>query len=119
MEKLVEQARECGPPGELRVEGDPVELSAGVDLTAYRLVQEGLTNATKHARAEHAEVLVRYGDGRVELTVADDGRGDGGGEAAATASSACASESRFTAASSMRARGRRAATGFARTLPVG
>jgi signal transduction histidine kinase len=79
VEKLVSQAREAGLPVQLRVEGDPVQLPAGVDLTAYRLVQEGLTNAIKHARAEHAEVVVRYGDGRVELTVSDDGRGDGDG----------------------------------------
>jgi signal transduction histidine kinase len=57
-----------------------VELPTGVDLTAYRLVQEGLTNALKHARAQRAEVLVRYSDGHVELTVSDDGRGDGGGD---------------------------------------
>jgi signal transduction histidine kinase len=79
VERLVSQAREAGLPVQLRVEGDPVQLPAGVDLTAYRLVQEGLTNAIKHARAEHAEVLVRYGGGRVELTVSDDGRGDGDG----------------------------------------
>jgi signal transduction histidine kinase len=57
-----------------------VPLPAGVDLTAYRLVQEGLTNAIKHARAQHAEVLVVYRDGLVELTVTDDGRGGGDGE---------------------------------------
>jgi signal transduction histidine kinase len=79
VEKLVTQARESGLPVKLRVEGDPVQLPAGVDLTAYRLVQEGLTNAIKHARADNAEVVVRYGDGRVELTVVDDGRGDGDG----------------------------------------
>jgi signal transduction histidine kinase len=83
LEKLVEQAREAGLPVELRIEGDPLPLPAGLDLTAYRLVQEGLTNALKHARAQHAEVLVHYSDGHVELTVSDDGRGagdrDGGG----------------------------------------
>jgi len=79
VEKLVSQARESGLPVKLRVEGDPVQLPAGVDLTAYRLVQEGLTNAIKHARAENAEVIVRYGDGQVELTVSDDGAGDGEG----------------------------------------
>ena len=79
VEKLVSQARESGLPVELRIEGDPVQLSAGVDLTAYRLVQEGLTNAIKHARADHAEVVVRYGNGSVELTVTDDGRGGGDG----------------------------------------
>jgi signal transduction histidine kinase len=80
VDKLVAQAREAGLPVELRVEGDPVQLPAGLDLTAYRLVQEGLTNAIKHARAEHAEVVVHYADGRVELTVIDDGHGDGEGE---------------------------------------
>jgi signal transduction histidine kinase len=83
LNKLVEQAREAGLPVELRIEGDPLPLPAGLDLTAYRLVQEGLTNALKHARARHAEVLVHYSDGHVELTVSDDGRGagdrDGGG----------------------------------------
>jgi signal transduction histidine kinase len=78
--KLVEQAREAGLPVELRIEGEAVQLPAGVDLTAYRLIQEGLTNALKHARAGQAEVLVRYEDGQVELTVSDDGRGGGGGD---------------------------------------
>jgi signal transduction histidine kinase len=80
VDKLVSQAREAGLPVELRIEGDPVQLSAGVDLTAYRLVQEGLTNAIKHARARHAEVVVRYSYSNVELTVSDDGTGDGDGE---------------------------------------
>jgi signal transduction histidine kinase len=80
IQKLVEHTREAGLPVELRIEGQPVQLPSGVDLTAYRLVQEGLTNAIKHARAEKAEVLVRYSDGQVELSVSDDGRGDGGGE---------------------------------------
>jgi signal transduction histidine kinase len=80
LERLIENAREAGLPVELRVEGEPVQLSAGVDLTAYRLVQEGLTNALKHARAAKAEVLVRYTDGHVELTVSDDGPGGGDGD---------------------------------------
>jgi signal transduction histidine kinase len=80
IDKLVEQAREAGLLAELQVEGEPVQLAAGLDLTAYRFVQEGLTNALKHARAQHADVLVRYEDGHVELTVSDDGMGDGGAE---------------------------------------
>jgi len=80
VERLVEQAREAGLSVELRVEGDPQPLPAGVDLTAYRLVQEGLTNALKHAQAERAQVVVRYGDGDLEVTVSDDGRGDGSGD---------------------------------------
>jgi signal transduction histidine kinase len=78
--KLVEQAREAGLPVDLRVEGEPLPIPAGVDLTAYRLVQEGLTNALKHARAERAQVLVRYTDGAIEVTVSDDGRGAGSGD---------------------------------------
>ena len=80
IQSLVERAREAGLPVELRIEGVPVELPAGVDLTAYRLVQEGLTNTIKHARAQQAEVLVRYAAGEVEVTVSDDGRGGGDGD---------------------------------------
>jgi len=80
LDRLVEQAREAGLPVDLRVEGSAVELPAGVDLTAYRLVQEGLTNALKHARATRAEVLVNYGDGQIEVVVSDDGRGVGNGD---------------------------------------
>jgi signal transduction histidine kinase len=79
LDKLVEQAAEAGLRVELHVQGDPVQLPAGVDLTAYRFVQEGLTNAIKHARAQRADVLVRYENGHVELTVSDDGRGGGDG----------------------------------------
>jgi len=80
LDKLVEQAREAGLPVELHVEGKSVQLPAGVDLTAYRLIQEGLTNAIKHARATRAEVLVHYTDNHVELAVSDDGSGGGSGD---------------------------------------
>jgi signal transduction histidine kinase len=80
IERLVEHTRRAGLPVELRIDGEPVDLPGGVDLTAYRLVQEGLTNAVKHARAQHAEVVVRYSDGQVELTVTDDGLGEGSGD---------------------------------------
>jgi signal transduction histidine kinase len=80
LERLVEQARDSGLPVDLRVEGEAVELPAGVDLTAYRLVQEGLTNALKHAHATRAEVLVNYGEGQIEVMVSDDGRGVGNGD---------------------------------------
>jgi signal transduction histidine kinase len=76
--RLVDQAREAGLPVELRIEGETTQLPASLDLTAYRLVQEGLTNAIKHANATRAEVVVRYGDGEVELLVSDDGMGSDG-----------------------------------------
>jgi signal transduction histidine kinase len=79
LDKLVAHVRESGLPVELTVEGEAVPLPAGLDLTAYRLVQEGLTNALKHAHADHAQVLVRYGDGEIEVEVADNGTGGGDG----------------------------------------
>jgi signal transduction histidine kinase len=78
VDKLVAQARETGLPVDLTIEGEPVPLPAGVDLTAYRLVQEGLTNTIKHAGAKHAEVRVRYDGDHVEVEVSDDGRGSNG-----------------------------------------
>jgi signal transduction histidine kinase len=80
LNRLVEQAREAGLPVELHVEGQAIQLPAGVDLTAYRLVQEGLTNVVKHAQATRAEVLVNYGDGYLEVTVKDNGQGVGNGD---------------------------------------
>ena len=79
VDKLVAQSRESGLDTKLLLEGTPTDLPQGIDLTAYRFVQEGLTNAIKHANAKHAEVLVRYDNGSVELVVRDDGTGDGKG----------------------------------------
>jgi signal transduction histidine kinase len=78
VDKLVAQARETGLPVDLEIEGEPVPLPAGVDLTAYRLVQEGLTNVIKHAAARHADVRVRYDGDHVEIEVRDDGQGTDG-----------------------------------------
>jgi signal transduction histidine kinase len=72
---LLEQVREAGLPVELRVEGEQVQLPPGVDLAAYRIVQEALTNTLKHAGSARAEIIVRYGPSAVELEVLDDGRG--------------------------------------------
>ncbi|MDX6476347.1 MAG: hypothetical protein QOH95_1858 [Gaiellaceae bacterium] len=80
LERLIAQVEEAGLPVTLRVEGDRPELSPGVDLSAYRIVQEGLTNALKHAKGAHAEVVVRYIDTSVELEIADDGPGVPGGD---------------------------------------
>ena len=62
--ELVAQVERAGLPVALRVEGEPVPLAAGLDLCAYRIVQEGLTNALKHAGAgSRAEVRVAYAPG--------------------------------------------------------
>ncbi len=57
------------------LEGTPVELPAGVDVSAYRIVQEALTNTMRHGNATHAYVTVRYGTNVVDIDVVDDGRG--------------------------------------------
>jgi signal transduction histidine kinase len=58
---------------ELAVVGEPRDLPAGVDLSAYRIVQEALTNTLKHARAESARVTIGYADASLELEILDDG----------------------------------------------
>jgi signal transduction histidine kinase len=75
LEGLIEQARAGGLAVELAVEGERVSLPQGIDLSAYRIVQEALTNVIKHAGAVRALVTVRYGDSELELEVADDGPG--------------------------------------------
>jgi signal transduction histidine kinase len=76
---LVEQVGRAGLEVELVVEGEKAPLPAGVELSAYRIVQEALTNAVRHAGPGRARVLVRYGERDLELTVRDEG---GGGAAA-------------------------------------
>ena len=75
LELLVSQVREAGMPVELEVEGQPEPLPAGVDLSAYRIVQEALTNALKHAGPARALVRVRYRRDELELEILDDGPG--------------------------------------------
>jgi signal transduction histidine kinase len=70
---LVEQARQNGLAVELVTEGEPSPLPAGVDLSAYRIVQEALTNTLKHAGPVHTRVAVRYGGRALELEISDDG----------------------------------------------
>ena len=72
---LVADVRSAGVPVELTVEGDPAGVPDSVELSVYRLVQEGLTNVLKHAGAASAEVAVRCLPGEVEVEVLDDGRG--------------------------------------------
>jgi signal transduction histidine kinase len=76
--ELVEQVRRAGLAVDLHVDGRPRPLGAGLDLAAYRVVQEALTNTIKHAQASTADVRVAYDGTRVELVVADDGIGPPG-----------------------------------------
>ncbi len=76
LDLLMQQIGRAGLPVELHVDGEPVELPRGVDLSAYRIVQEGLTNALKHARAANADVTVRYRPDELQIEVRDDGQGN-------------------------------------------
>jgi signal transduction histidine kinase len=73
--RLVEQVRGSGLDVEVAVVGEPLALPPGVDLAAYRIVQEALTNAIKHARTRRATVEIRYEAGTIALVVTDDGAG--------------------------------------------
>ena len=83
LDVLLEHVRGAGLPVRIAVEGAPRELSPGIDASAFRIVQEALTNALKHAGPAQATVTVRWGPDTLELEVADDGNGsangDGGG----------------------------------------
>ena len=75
LDALLEEVGRAGLPVELHVDGQPFPLPRGVDLSAYRIVQEGLTNALKHARASDADVIVRYRPDELEIEVRDNGQG--------------------------------------------
>jgi signal transduction histidine kinase len=77
LESLLEDLRGAGLPVQLQLEGNPLQLPRAIDLSAYRIVQEALTNTLKHAHASQADVTVRYEPNHVELEVRDDGQGMG------------------------------------------
>ncbi|TSB29815.1 sensor histidine kinase [Streptomyces benahoarensis] len=73
---LIDQVRGAGLPVDFRVDGTPRPLPSGVALTAYRIVQEALTNTRKHGGPDvGATVRLTYGDAELELLIEDDGRG--------------------------------------------
>lgn len=75
LDELVTHTRAAGLPVEVEVQGTVRELPAGVDLAAYRIVQEALTNARKHAGPAHVQVRIGYSDDSLRLSVDDDGAG--------------------------------------------
>jgi signal transduction histidine kinase len=83
IDELVAATRASGLAVEVVIEGEPVELPPGVDVSAYRIVQEALTNALKHAGHAHARVTITYAVDAVDLAIVDDGSGgetaNGGG----------------------------------------
>jgi signal transduction histidine kinase len=74
LDELVEQMSEIGLPVALRIEGMPRPLSPGVELAAFRVVQEALTNTLKHAGLATSTVVVRYGEQELDLEIVDDGQ---------------------------------------------
>jgi signal transduction histidine kinase len=75
LDALLDEVGRAGLPVELHVDGQPFALPRGIDLSAYRIVQEGLTNALKHAHASDADVFVRYRPDELEIEVRDNGQG--------------------------------------------
>ncbi len=76
LERLVEQVRRAGLPIDLSITGEPGPVPPGVDLSAYRIVQESLTNVMKHSgEGATATVTIAYSADDLRVTVADDGRG--------------------------------------------
>jgi signal transduction histidine kinase len=75
LDSLLEEVTRAGLPVELHVDGEPFPLPRGVDLSAYRIVQEGLTNALKHSHATTANVTVRYALDELQIEVRDNGVG--------------------------------------------
>jgi signal transduction histidine kinase len=79
LDELAARVTAAGVPVEVDIDGKRTAIPAGVDLAAYRIVQEALTNVLKHAGAARASVRVRYGRGSVHVEVLDDGRGAASG----------------------------------------
>ena len=79
LNELVERVRGTGLDVSLILEGGAHGIDPAVDLSATRIIQEGLTNVLKHARATRADVFVRRCDGALEIEIDDDGDGTGRG----------------------------------------
>jgi signal transduction histidine kinase len=75
LDSLIDEVGGAGLPVRLHVDGEPYPLPRAIDLSAYRIIQEGLTNALKHSRANHVDVLVRYRSDELKIEVRDDGDG--------------------------------------------
>jgi signal transduction histidine kinase len=75
LDLLISHMREAGLPVEVRIEGEPRTLPPGVDLSAYRIVQEALTNTLKHAGPARATVTLRYDSGAISIEILDNGHG--------------------------------------------
>jgi signal transduction histidine kinase len=80
LDELLRRVRESGLEVGVTIEGMPRELTKPVDVSAYRIVQEALTNTLKHARASRADVALRYRDSELAVEVRDDGTAEANGD---------------------------------------
>jgi signal transduction histidine kinase len=80
LDALFDEVGRAGLPVDLHLAGEQFALPRSIDLSAYRIVQEGLTNALKHAHASHAEVTLGYAPDELRIEVRDDGRGMSAGD---------------------------------------
>jgi signal transduction histidine kinase len=76
IDTLLKPARDAGLEAAMRTTGEPRALPAAVELSAYRIIQEAITNVLKHANASRVEVAVDYGPSALSLTISDNGSGD-------------------------------------------
>jgi signal transduction histidine kinase len=79
LDGLVSRMRDAGLRVDLEIEGQRRELPAALELSAFRVIQEGLTNSLKHARAAHVRAVLRYREDELQVDVADDGVAGGNG----------------------------------------
>ncbi|HET8969093.1 MAG TPA: sensor histidine kinase [Gaiellaceae bacterium] len=75
LDSLLDDVGRAGLPVRLHIDGEPFPLPRAIDLSAYRIVQEGLTNAIKHAHASHVDVTFQYASDELHIEVRDDGEG--------------------------------------------
>lgn len=75
IERLIDDVRGTGLAVELRIEGEQRPLAPGLEVSAYRIVQEALTNTIRHAQASSVQVVLRYDPDALELTIGDNGTG--------------------------------------------
>jgi signal transduction histidine kinase len=121
LDALVAQAAGAGLEVRVSLEGEPRRLPPAVDLAAYRVVQEALTNVVRHAQAGRAEITVTHADGRVTVEVADDGRAVGNGRGSGSGQGILGMRERARALGGSLEAGPRPGGGFRvlATLPVG
>ena len=121
LDDLVAQMADAELAVDLRVDGDPRPLPSTVELSAFRIVQEALTNTLKHAGVSKAQVRLCYRPGEVEVEVVDDGRGDRGAPAGSGGHGLIGMRERVGLHGGRLTTGPRAGGGFAvqATFPVG